>query len=193
MATYARFERDFTDDSGNLLTGSVTVTVRRMSGGLPQLYSDRAGASALGNPFVNDGGAVAFHAAGNAYRVTVTQGAVTRELTYVAIGLAGESDFTLARNAGDWASDGNYARGEYVIHNGVGTFISTQDGNLNHEPDDATPASTTYWTYYPGLVGPPGEIQSSNDTVFDIIQITQSAYDALDPPVETTLYIIIEE
>lgn len=189
---YARFEKDFTE-GGQLLTGNVSVEVRRMTGGLPQLYSDREGASALGNPFINDGGKVAFHAAGNAYRVTVTQGSFSRELTFVALGLAGESDFTFARNQGDWSAIATFARGDYTVHNGVGIFISTQNNNLNHEPDAATPASTTYWTYYPGLVGPAGEIQSSNDTVFDIIQITQSAYDALDPPVGTTLYIIIEE
>jgi hypothetical protein len=189
----ARFERDFTDDAGNLLTGNVTVEVRRMSGGLPQIYSDRDGASALGNPFINDGGRVAFHAAGNAYRVTVTQGAFSRELTYVAIGLASETDLTVAFNRGEWSGATTYALNDYVIHDGVGIFISTQDSNLNHEPDDATPGSTTYWTYYPGLVGPAGEIQSSNDTVFDIIKITQSAYDALDPPDEATIYIIIGE
>ena len=153
----ARFERDFTDEAGNLLTGNVTVQVRRMTGGLPQLYSDRAGASALGNPFINDGGRVAFHAAGNAYRVTVTQGAFSRELTYVALGLAGETDFTFARNQGEWDDTATYARGDYVIHEGFGLFISTQDGNLNHEPDSTTPGSTEYWTYYPGVAGPPGE------------------------------------
>lgn len=189
----ARFERDFTDDAGNLLTGNVSVQVRRMTGGLPQLYSDREGASALGNPFVTDGGAVAFHAAGDAYRVTVTQGAFSRELTYVALGLAAETDFTFAQNQGVYSAVVTYARGDYVVRNGVGIFISTQNGNLNHTPDSSTPGSTTYWTYYPGLVGPAGEIQSSNDTVFDIIKITQSAYDALDPPDETTLYIIIGE
>lgn len=159
----ARFERDFTDDAGNLLTGSVTVTVRRMSGGLPQLYSDRAGASALGNPFVNDGGRVAFHAEGNAYRVTVTQGAFSRELTYVAIGLAGESDFGVAQNQGDWSAVVTYDQNDYVVHDGVGIFISTQDSNLNHEPDDATPGSTAYWTYYPGIVGPAGPAGSGLD------------------------------
>lgn len=159
----ARFERDFTDEDGNLLTGNVSVEVRRMSGGLPQLYSDRDGAAALGNPFVNGGGSVAFHVAGNAYRVTATQGAFSRELTYVAIGLAGESDFTLARNQGDWSAIVTYARGDYVVHDDVGLFISTQDGNLNHEPDDATPASTTYWTYYPGLQGPAGPAGAGMD------------------------------
>lgn len=36
-------------------------------------------------------------------------------------------------------------------------------------------------------------IQSSNGSIADIIRITQSAYDALDPPSPTTLYVIIEE
>lgn len=163
MALLARFERDFTDDAGNVLTGNVTVEVRRMTGGLPQLYADREGVSALGNPFVNAGGAVAFHAEGNAYRVTVSQGAFSRELTYVALGLAGETDLTFAQNQGEWSAIVAFARGDYVIHDGVGIFISTQNGNLNHEPDDATPASTTYWTYYPGLQGPPGPAGAGMD------------------------------
>lgn len=153
----ARFERDFTDEAGNLLTGNVTVEVRRMTGGLPQLYSGRDGADALGNPFIHDGGRVAFHAAGNAYRVTVTQGLFSRELTYVALGLAGETDFTFARNQGEWDDAATYARGDYVIHEGFGLFISTEEGNLNHEPDSTTPGSTEFWTYYPGVAGPPGE------------------------------------
>lgn len=153
----ARFERDFTDEAGNLLTGNVSVQVRRMTGGMPQLYSDREGASALGNPFINDGGRVAFHAAGSAYRVTVTQGAFSRELTYVALGLAAETDFTFAQNQGVYSAVVTYARGDYVVRNGVGIFISTQNGNLNHTPDSTTPGSTAYWTYYPGLQGPPGE------------------------------------
>lgn len=43
----------------------------------------------------------------------------------------------------------------------------------------------------PGATGPAGEIQSSTDTVLDIIALTQAAYDAIGTKVATTLYIII--
>lgn len=88
----ARFERDFTDEAGNLLTGNISVEVRRETGGLVPVYSDRAGANALGNPFVNSGGAVAFHCVGGAYKITVTQGGFERILRYVGIGTKQEQD-----------------------------------------------------------------------------------------------------
>lgn len=153
----ARFERDFTDDAGNLLVGNITVQVARENGGPVQCYSDRELTTGLGSTFVNDGGKVAFFAAGGALRVTVTQGAFSRTLRYYALGLAAETDFTFAQNAGEWSAITTYARGEYVVRNEVGIFISAADGNLNHAPDAATPASNTYWTYYPAIVtGPEG-------------------------------------
>lgn len=156
----ARFEHDFTDEAGNLLVGNITVQVARENGGPVQCYSDRELTTGLGSTFVNDGGKVAFFAAGGALRVTVTQGLFSRTLHYYALGLAGETDFTFAQNAGVWSSLTTYARGEYVVRNGVGIFISAVDGNLNHTPDSTTPGSTAYWTYYPGLTGPPGKAGS---------------------------------
>lgn len=44
-----------------------------------------------------------------------------------------------------------------------------------------------------GPVGATGPIDSSNNTVTDIVRITQAAYDVLDPPSTTTLYIMTEE
>lgn len=44
-----------------------------------------------------------------------------------------------------------------------------------------------------GPQGPSGKIDSSNDTVLNIISVSQADYDLLDPPDETTLYIITEE
>lgn len=88
----ARFEQDFTDDSGNLLTGNVTVTVAREAGGPQVVYSDRNGTVSLGSTWVQSGGAVAFHAVGGAYRVTATQGAFSRTLRYYPIGTKQEQD-----------------------------------------------------------------------------------------------------
>lgn len=45
----------------------------------------------------------------------------------------------------------------------------------------------------PGPQGPSGKIDSSNDTVLNIISVSQADYDLLNPPDETTLYIITEE
>lgn len=44
----------------------------------------------------------------------------------------------------------------------------------------------------PGGAGLDGEIQSSNDTLNNAIEMTQAAYDALGLPVEKTLYIIVD-
>lgn len=151
----ARKEFDATDEAGNRLT-DVLVRVEREGGGLVPVYSDRDGTSSLGNPFTVADGKVAFHAPGGAYRITLTSGTYSRVLRYVAIGLAAETDFSLARNAGEWDSGATYARGDYVVRSGKGVFISTQDANLNHEPDASTPGSTAYWTYLPGLMGPQG-------------------------------------
>ena len=188
----ARCEFDATDVLGNLLDGtSVSVEVRRESGGMPQLYSDRDGTLALGNPFIVTDGKVAFHAAGGAYKITLTAGALTRERRYVAVGLAGETDFTLARNAGVWSALSTYSRGEYVVHDEVGVFISTVDGNLNNEPDSTTPGSTDDWTYYPGLAGPPGEpgivgnwtgpwVTATGYNIDDIVEFGGSSYICLE-------------
>lgn len=86
---------------------------------------------------------------------------------------------------GAWDDATTYATGDLISHSGE-AFVSNQDGNLNHEPDGAD----AWWTpvgSYSGLV------MSTDASVADIIKITQAAYDALDPPIATTLYIIIDE
>lgn len=81
------------DSSGNALA-SPTVEVRRESdNGLASLFSDRAGSTSIGNPFTgNSDGTFSFFVVGDAYKITVTQGATTRTLRYVAIGTAAEHD-----------------------------------------------------------------------------------------------------
>lgn len=160
MAILARCEFDATDDAGNLLTDQVTVrVVNESTDALPQLYDgrDSATATALGNPYTSADGKIAFHATGGAYKVVLDEGLATeRTLRYRAIGLAGETDFTFARNMGVWDDEVTYDRGDYVVHEGVGIFISVANDNLNNEPDDTTPGSTASWTYLPGLVGVDG-------------------------------------
>jgi hypothetical protein len=81
------------DEFGNLVN-SASVEVRRESdNGLQSIFSDRAGASALGNPFIaTDGADAGFHAAGGVYKITATKGAFSRIWRYVGVGLAAETD-----------------------------------------------------------------------------------------------------
>src|SRR5689334_4990818 len=90
----ARWQATIVDQQGNILPGA-QVTVRREASGAPLavLFSDRAGATPLGNPFAADTeGFAAFHVAGGAYRIDVTSGAFSRTWRYVPIGLAQEVD-----------------------------------------------------------------------------------------------------
>jgi hypothetical protein len=93
MANFARYQSFAVDSNGNALA-SPSVEVRRESdNGLATLYSDRTGATPIGNPFTGDAdGYFAFHVVGGAYKVVVTQGAVTRTLRYVGVGTASEND-----------------------------------------------------------------------------------------------------
>src|SRR5688500_7601386 len=92
--TLARWQATITDAAGNVLPAA-SITVRREVAGSPlaALFSDRAGATPIGNPFTaGPDGYAAFHVAGGAYRITASLGGVTREWRYVAVGLAAERD-----------------------------------------------------------------------------------------------------
>ncbi len=91
----ARYQFTVTDEAGNVIP-SASVEVRREDSGSPiaLLYSDRAGATPIGNPITADAdGFAAFHVIGGAYRITATAGGFSRVWRYVGIGLAAESDF----------------------------------------------------------------------------------------------------
>lgn len=189
---FGRFQATAQDAAGNAIP-SASIEVRLEStGALVALYSDRAGATPKGNPFSADSdGYFFFHAAGGAYRVKATSGDLQREWRYVAVGLAAEGDsFPVAVPAGEYDDGTTYGMGQFVFHEGS-IFISRQNANLGNEPDHTTPGTTDEWMYAGpiSLVG----IQSSNDTVTDIIALTQAEYDLLSPPQPTTLYIIREE
>ena len=93
MATLARYQAFAQDASGNTLA-SPSVEVRRESdNAIVSIYSDRAGTTPLANPMTGDtDGYFAFHVQGGSYKITVTQGALTRIFRYVAIGTAAEGD-----------------------------------------------------------------------------------------------------
>jgi hypothetical protein len=89
-----RFQRTLTDASGNVVSGA-TVTVRvQETNALASIFSDRDGASALGNPITTGSdGLIAFHAAGGAYKITSVKDAFNVEWTWVGIGTTQEYDF----------------------------------------------------------------------------------------------------
>lgn len=102
MATLARYSGVVLDDEGNVIP-SASVRVEREVAGSPlaSLYSDRAGATGIGNPFNAEAdGTFSFHVIGGAYKITVTSGAYTRTRRYVAIGTAGEYDVNDALTPG---------------------------------------------------------------------------------------------
>lgn len=154
----ARWQATITDAAGNVLPGASVEVRREDTGGLIALYSDRAGAVVLGNPFqADERGYAFFHAPGGAYRITATLGNQERIWRYVALGLAGEVDsFLLALPSGDWSAESTYGVGEYVYHGGY-IYISMVPGNDGNEPDDDTPGSTEEWMYAGvALEGPSG-------------------------------------
>lgn len=91
----ARFQRTIVDASGNVVA-SPTIAVRdQVTNALISLYSDRAGATSISNPFTGtSAGLAAFHAAGGAYKITATSGAFSISWDWVGIGTAQEYDFT---------------------------------------------------------------------------------------------------
>lgn len=101
MTTLARWQATITDQSGNIKAGA-SIEVRTDAGGmgLSSLFSDRAGAVPIGNPFTADSnGFASFYVAGGAYRVrayTGPSGAPTSEQIwdFVAIGTSRELDYS---------------------------------------------------------------------------------------------------
>lgn len=83
------------DSAGNFLT-DVDVEVREETGGLPlvQLYSDRDGASPIGNPANFADGIVRFYLAGGSYKIDVSKDGnlVAEPFRNWAVGLLGEED-----------------------------------------------------------------------------------------------------
>ncbi len=126
----ARHQFTVQDSAGNVVPGA-HVEVRSEVPGAPlaTLYSDRAGASAIGNPVTADtAGYVYFHVIGGSYKIRVytgTSGAPTTEHIdrYVAIGLNSESDSIAQRSqsvitaAGTVTIDSTYADIDIVVIN----------------------------------------------------------------------------
>lgn len=93
---FARWQATIVDEFGNIVQ-QPNIEVKQETVGQPlaTLYSDRDGATPLGNPFTLSLGAngfAAFHVAGGAYQITASKGSFSRVWRYVPIGLAQESD-----------------------------------------------------------------------------------------------------
>lgn len=142
------------DAEGNIVEGA-TVTVRLDVVGEPvaELFSDRAGAVPLSNPFVCVDGHAQFFAVGGAYKITAVKDGYSRTWRYEPIGRAAETDIQLVTPRGEWASDIEYNMGDLVSHTGdagVEPFISMVDGNIGNEPDADSPGDTSEWMHFPG-------------------------------------------
>lgn len=99
----ARYQKTAVDSAGNVASAASIEVRSEETNDLVDIYSDRAGALALENPFAaGTDGFYAFHAVGGAYKVKETLGSFTRTRRYEPIGLLGERD---ALVAGDIAFD----------------------------------------------------------------------------------------
>ena len=123
MADLGRFQRYIVDNTGAIIA-SPTIEVRdQVTNALVSIYSDRAGASALSNPFTGtSGGLAAFHVAGGAYKITATSGAFSVTWTWVGIGTASEYDFT---DIESYVDNQITSAGLGIIIDGSGATIGT--------------------------------------------------------------------
>ena len=70
----ARWTATAQDAEGNAVAGCSIEVRSEETGRLVQVYADRAGTVALGNPFVAPEATFGFHVEGGAYKVTATKG-----------------------------------------------------------------------------------------------------------------------
>lgn len=100
--TLARREFTVVDQNGNIVTDA-QIEVRKEIAGQPlaAIFSDRAGATPLTNPFNVDPvtAVAAFHVAGGAFQVRAFKIGFERIERYVAIGTAAEADAVTALSA----------------------------------------------------------------------------------------------
>jgi hypothetical protein len=128
MSTFARFQRTIVNGAGDIQAGAqITVRDRNAALSLANLYSDRAGATPITNPFNADSnGFAAFFCRGSAYQITATLGSFSITWDYEGIGTAGEADVGdilvgVAFQA-EWVTAHLYNVNDLVTHNGS-TFI----------------------------------------------------------------------
>lgn len=147
----ARHNQAILDTAGNVVHGASVEVRNETTGLLPQLYSDRAGTVAIGNPFTAaDGADAGFHVIGGAYKITATSGALTRIWRYVAIGTNAETDssqfdgfkttgFTINTSGSDQMNISGGTQ-NVVIFNGVG---NSKTAAIHLNPGSGTLATDT--------------------------------------------------
>lgn len=151
----ARYNGTIQDLLGNAIKDG-NVLVIREGGGVEQLWADRAGTVPKDNPVVSDyDGSLWFHVQGGAFRLVVTAPGMTipKEVRYVGIGIASESDVQGLTPKGPWSAVTTYEIGDMTLH-GDYLFASKVDDNLNQEPDIVgSPGDTTEWMYLGPIAG----------------------------------------
>lgn len=147
----ARYTGTVQDLTGIAMTSARVQVIREGSAVDEPLWSDRAGTIPLDNPVLsNPDGSFFFHATGGAFRFVITAPGLTREVRYVPVGLAGESDIQGLTPRGVYSAVTTYEIGDMVTKIEAGVyhmFASIQDDNLNNTPDAVTPGDTAFWMY----------------------------------------------
>jgi hypothetical protein len=90
----ARINLVLQEDDGDVVDGASVEVRNEATLALAPVFSDRAGASSLGNPFTaTDGADAGFYVAGGAYKITATLGAFSKTIRYQAVGTSAEKDY----------------------------------------------------------------------------------------------------
>lgn len=147
MATYAKYQSFAQDSQGNVIVGPNVEVRRESDNALVSLFSDRAGATPRGNPFVGGGdGLIDFHVAGGAYKITITKGSFSRTLRYVAIGTYAELDIgnSLNINDGGTISFGTAGGNATVSHASGSLSIDGPQNGFNFLVGTPTSASGVF-------------------------------------------------
>lgn len=172
----ARKEIQVVDAQGNVQAGA-SVTVRRETVGQPlePLYSDRDGATPIGNPVTADAnGVAAFHCLGGAFQIVATLGAFSRTQRYVPMGTAAEGDIDdlVANNAAGIS----YTP---VDSPGIGNTVQDAIDALDTDKQDAATALTqgrhTIWVPAGAMVA-----RSANGALASTTVMGTATYATLD-------------
>lgn len=177
MATLARFQAFAQDAAGNVLASASVEVRREFDNAVVSLYSDRSGATPIGNPFNSDSeGYFAFHVAGGAYKITVTKDALTRVFRYVGIGTSSEVDapaggpvqpqgrLTLTSGVALTSSDVSGATTVYYTPI-IGNLVPIYDGVTFHNTDIVSELSNITTNSSTGKAGPAAV---ANNSIYDL-------------------------
>jgi len=183
----AKFNLVVTDESGNVVDGASISVQNEDSLAFPQLFSDRAGITSIGNPFTaTDGANAGFHVVGGPYKIVATLGAFSRTWRYVGIGRGSENDAAIEE--GLWTpSFAVFTPGNLSV------VYGTQEGRylkIGNEviADFRLSTSTWTWTTASGQVTIEGlPFAADNDYVgtFVFSGITKASYTQFAPVTAT--------